>query len=278
MGASFGVELKKMYKRPTTWVVTSIFLVLMILWTYALTYAFLGPEGNPSPGDRQLLSTLYPRNFVSSMLGLFGGFGATLALVLGALSVGSEYGWQTVKLVLTQRPGRSALFAGKFLAVGAILAATTLFSFAVAAISSCALTSLRNGPTDFPGLPVIIEGLGAGILILATFAAFGMFLATLLRGTALALTIGLIYLLALENLLLLFSFRSEFVADIGRVLPVGNAGDLAGSFGGAPPAAGNASSATPQTADPIQAVLILLAWIVAFLVLSLLLFQKRDVA
>ena len=276
MSASFGVELKKMYKRPATWFVTLIFLALIVLFGYLLSYIFFSTQGDSSQGSQQFLNTLYPKNLVSSVLGLFGNFGTALALVLGTLCVGSEYGWQTMKLILTQRPGRSTFFTGKFLAVGAILVVMTLLSFVVAAISSYVVATLQNAPTSFPGFLEILKGLGAGVLILATFAAMGIFLATLFRSNALALTIGLVYLLVLENLFLGFGTQSKTVANIGKALPARNSLDLATSFGGSSQATANTPPGI-QPIDPTQAVLVLLAYTVVFLILSLLLFRSRDV-
>src|SRR5256885_11320774 len=50
--------------------------------------------------------TLYPINFVKNSLNGVGIIGSILTLILGALAVGSEFGWGTVKTVYTQRPGR----------------------------------------------------------------------------------------------------------------------------------------------------------------------------
>ena len=49
----------------------------------------------------QLKTTLYPINFVKQSLQGVGILGGALALILGALAVGSEFGWGTVKTVST---------------------------------------------------------------------------------------------------------------------------------------------------------------------------------
>ena len=60
---------------------------------------------------RQLLASTLPDQLVANMLGGFPVFAGALALVFGALVFGSEYGWGTVKTLLTQRPGRGAVLA-----------------------------------------------------------------------------------------------------------------------------------------------------------------------
>lgn len=203
-----------------------------------------------------------------------------MALVLGALSVGSEYGWHTLKLALTQRPGRLSFLCGKFLAVGAVLAVVTLLALLASAASSYAVAMLQGGPTNWPLPAEVLKGFAAGWLILVAFAALGFFLAILLKGSAPAIAIGLLYALVVQDLFLpLASFQSETAARFSRVLPGRNAGDLAGYFGGSRQAA-QASGLPPglEPVDPSQAALVLAAYVVIFLSTSMLLFWRRDVA
>ena len=60
--------------------------------------------GGNVPRDNVLASTL-PDQLVINTIGGFPVFAGALALVLGALMFGGEYGWGTVKTILTQRPG-----------------------------------------------------------------------------------------------------------------------------------------------------------------------------
>ncbi|MEO2162943.1 MAG: hypothetical protein ABGY29_10510, partial [bacterium] len=128
MGSSFRAETLKLRKRPATWVLALIW-VIVIAFSYFSTYAFVanapppeaveqGPNGEEIPPEMQeqvqaqneafneaILSSLYPENLVSNvMTGGVTNIGAALLLILGALAVGSEYGWGTFKTALTQRP------------------------------------------------------------------------------------------------------------------------------------------------------------------------------
>ena len=279
MGASLAVELQKTARRPASWVVGLIFVALIALFGYLLSYVFIvGVEGDPPPEARQFLPTLYPENVLSQVLGLFSGFGVALTLVLGALAVGSEYGWETFKLVLTQKPGRLPYFSGKLLSLAFVIAAFTLVSFAVGAVCSYVVANLQDGALEWPSLVETLKALGAGWLILATFAAMGFFLATLFRGTALAIGLGLVYLLVLENLFLGFSTQSDTVETIGQALPGRNSVDLVAAFSESQP--GAAAGATPPGIEAVgagQAALVLGAYVVVFVVLSVLLFRSRDV-
>ena len=61
-----------------------------------------------------ILASTLPDQLVANTLGGFPVFAGALALVFGALVFGSEYGWGTVKTLLTQRPGAAAVLGGQF--------------------------------------------------------------------------------------------------------------------------------------------------------------------
>jgi ABC-type transport system involved in multi-copper enzyme maturation permease subunit len=143
---------------------------------------------------------------------------------------------------------------------------------AVGASISYAIASLEDAAAEWPAASEFLKGLGAGWLILIVFATFGIFLATLFRSTALAIGLGLVYLLVLENLFLGLAPQSDTVETIGNALPAKNALDLASSFGDVP----QGFAPPGEAVDATQAVLVLVAYAVGFVLLSALLFWRRD--
>lgn len=275
MSASFGVELLKLRKRPATWVLGIVLTVVVIFFGYFVSYLLgAGAEGAP-PEAEQFLETTYPENVLSNvLLQLTGGIGGAVALILGALAVGSEYGWETLKLALTQRLGKLHFLAGKLLAVGVALALFVAVLFAAGAVSSYVVAGLRDVPVDWPPVLDVTKALGAGWLILAVFAAMGAFLAVLFRGSALAIGLGLVYLLVLEGLVLNLPTRNETLLNIREVFPGKNAFDLTQAFGEVPVAY---SPPGAEAVEPTQAVLVLGAYLAGFLVFSVLIFRQREV-
>lgn len=243
MLASLGAELLKIRKRPSTWVLGLIWLAVVILLNYTLVYALLSatpppafPEGTPKEQQEQFqeqqLAFLYPENLVPNLISGFPNVGAPIALILGALAVGSEYGWATYKTILTQHPSRFAIFFGKLLALGVVLAILVGVIFVVGAASSYVVAGLSGGPLSGPPAGGLIRALGAGGLILATWAALGVFLATLLRSTALSIGIGLVYSLGLETIISNLPIQNKTFSDAREFLPGRNLTFLADSFSG----------------------------------------------
>jgi ABC-type transport system involved in multi-copper enzyme maturation permease subunit len=293
MGASFAAELLKLYKRPAAWVIAAIWLVFVVLLAYALPYALFANLPQPEPSEdipaemqsemqaqneaasEQLISQLYPEALVSYVLSNISSTGGTLALILGALVVGSEYGWGTLKTVLSQRPGRLTAFFAKMLALGAALVLFVLLAFVVGAICSLIVTGIQGATVDWPSLVELLEGLGASAVILAVWAALGVFLATLFRSTALAVGLGLFYALALEGLVFALPIPNESFQDARRFFLGQNSGFLADSFAG--------SSLQQPFVPPgpdvgaAQAALVLCLYLAAFLLIAALAFRQRDV-
>ncbi len=294
MAASFRAELLKLRKRLAVWILGGIWLAVLILFAYALPYAiFTNLPQPPAPADappevqeqiqaqedattEQLVSQLYPENIVSYVLSSFSGAGGTLALILGTLVTGSEYGWGTLKTVLSQRPGRFGTFFAKMLALAVALVLFTVLGFVVGAICSLVVAGLQAAPVELPPPSQVLGALGAGTIILAVWAALGVFLATLFRSTALAIGLGLFYALTLEAIVFNLPIPNESFQNARQFFLGQNSSFLATSFSDAP---------QPQNFLPFapevgaaQAALVLCAYIAAFVLIAALVFRKRDVA
>ena len=288
MLVSLGAELLKLRKRVSTWVLGLIWLAVIILLNYALIYVLLSnappptfPAGTPKAQQEQLqeqqeqyeeqqLAFLYPEKVVPNLTPGFPSLGAPIVLILGALAVGSEYSWSTFKTVLTQRPSRLAVFFGKLLALGVVLALLVVLIFVAGAASGYVVAGLSGEPLTGPPAGELIRALGAGWLILAVWATLGALLATLLRSTALAVGIGLVYSLGLESIITNLPIQNETYRDVIGFLPGQNSTFLAESFS-------KQGLTSPQPVDATQATFVLLAYTTAFVLLAALVFRRRDV-
>jgi len=289
MLASLGAELIKLRKRPSTWVLGLIWLAVIILLNYVLIYVLLSNAPPPTfPADtpksqqelmqkqqeqyqEQQLAFLYPEKVVPNLIPGFPNLGAPIVLILGALAVGSEYGWATYKTVLTQRPGRLAVFFGKLLAIGVVLALLVALIFIAGLACGYVIAGLSGGPLGGPPAGGLIRALRAGWLILAVWATFGALLATLLRSTALAVGIGLVYSLGLEGIITNLPIQNQTYKDAIEFLPGRNSTSLVDSFSGQ-------GSTLSQPIDVAQATLVLLAYTAAFVLIAAFIFRRRDVS
>jgi len=275
---SFRAELLKLRKRPAVWVLGLLALALVLLFGYVITYLnYLSTKSGRigfGVDPQQLLLGRLPNEMVRQVMEWVPSECGAVALILGALTGGSEYGWGTLKTMLTRRPPRLAVYGGKVLALGVVLAVIVLAMYAVAAGASLTIARIEGVAVRWPPAWQVAEGIGAAWLILSMWASFGLLLATLTRGTALSIGLGLLWMLLVEGLIGESVARLVgVVTAIARVLPGANAASLVDSFGAI-------VGGTPTTAGEVsggQAVWTLAMYIVAFLALAMLLFRTRDV-
>jgi ABC-2 type transport system permease protein len=273
---SVTAELLVVRKRSSTWILLGIWSVLAVLFAYVIPYVeyLNGSE----PGQR--LAELLPERFAGNLVGGFPFFGGVFALMLGVLALGSEYGWGTLKTLFIQREGRLRVFGGKLVALGAVLLPFTVVVFALGAGASYVIAAREGAAVEWPSAWLIVRAMGAGWLILAVWASFGLLLAAVSRGTSLAIGIGILYALVIEGLISAFAGSVSFLEPVTEFFLRANAYSLVKAVGlSVADAAGNGPGAFsgPYVATG-QALLVLVAYMAGFLALSGLLLRRRDVA
>ena len=286
MLASFSGEFFKMRKRPGTWILALVWSLVVVFVGYVLFYAIASaspPENIPQEQQAQqeafaesVLTRLSPDNLLDNLFAGSGVFstGGAIFLILGALAVGSELGWGTLKTSLTQRPGRLGILSGKAITLALFALLFTLIGLAAGALSSLTVASIENLSVAWPTFGELARGFGAGTLIFAAYGFFGFALAAIFRGTALAIGLGLAWILVVEATIGAIPTENPIVEGIRSVLMGENVLALSGAFASAP---SEFAGAPEPLVEPERAVITLLAYIVIFIILSALLLRRRDV-
>lgn len=270
---SFIAEMDKGIRRPATWVLVVAWVMAAIAFVYVnpfIKYAIPTSTVSATARQAQLMGML-PANLISEVIAGFPIFGGAIALIFGALMMGSEYGWGTFKTLLMQQPDRLRVLSGKLLALTVMQLAFVLAVFGSGAVSSFIVATLTHSPVRWPSAEDFMQGMGTAWIIMIMWALLGAMLATLFRGSTLAVGLGLFYVL-LELLFRSTAGMSGPLSELASALPGSNADMLAGTL--AP------SSGTPGVAAVIgvpQSVVVLIAYSIGFVLLSFLLFFRRDV-
>jgi ABC-2 type transport system permease protein len=268
-------ELLIMRKRASTWILLGIWTALALVFAYAVPYVTYLNGSSP-----ESLADVLPGNLVAALMGGFPFFGGVLALMLGVLTLGSEYGWGTLKTLFTQRPSRLQVFAAKLLALAVALAVFVVVVYVLGAIASSTIAVVEGADASWPSTWLLTRGLAAGWLILAVWAGLGVLLAVLFRGTALAVGVGILYAFVIEGLLSALATQVSLLDDLvelfvrasgySLVVPLDVSSDDLGDRG--------PGSFSGPFVDPVQAVLVLASYLALFVAVSALLLRRRDVA
>ncbi|HEX2302868.1 MAG TPA: ABC transporter permease subunit [Gaiella sp.] len=274
MIGSVRAELLLMQKRASTWILLGIWVALALMFAYVVAYVtYLNGSG------REPLEVLLPQSLVGTLLAGFPFFGGVLALMLGVLTFGSDYGWGTLKTVLTQRPGRLEVFVARVLALAVALVPFVLVVFGLGALASLAIAVREGADIAWPEPGLLLAGMLAGWLLLAVWAALGVLLAVLSRGTALATGIGILYALVVEGLLSALASQVSVLDRLVELFLRANAYSLAVTVGVSREEISDAGpgSFSGPFVDGGQALLLLGAYGAVFLAVSGWLLSRRDV-
>ena len=268
MIATIKAEWRKSIRRPALLIGSGIIAGAVVLVYSVLWYQATHPGSSEGPVS---ILTLYSDAFVKNVIGAGYPLGAALAIILGAIIAGSEYSWGTMKTLLTQRPGRLTVWAGRMAVFLTWTAIMTAILFVVGAASSVVVVTFQGHPIAWPSLLDIATGFGAIWLVFSVNGALGLALGVFLRQSAAALGAGIVYLLAVEILVVrnIVALNDGAYKQIGDFFLGQNSGALLRSISH-PSANGSIS--------PEQAVLVLFAYLAGLLAIAAALQRVRDVA
>ena len=282
LGAVTRGELAKLARRPAAWVLLATGVALNQIFAYVIPYfAYRGDTSSDfadGSSQEQLLAGMMPDQLVANTVGAFAVFVGALALVLGALVTGSEHTGGTLKTLLTQRPGHATVAIGQVLAVVVSVGAGVLVLALTGAGSAVIVALVEDQSLVWPTVGDLASGLGSGWAILAMWGAVGAALGSLLRAVAMPIGLGVVWILAIENLITAVS-RSTLTSLSGLrdVLPGVNAGSLIGSI---LPSSGGAEGApgVNTLVDGSRGLVTVLVYLAVAVVAAAFVTSRRDVA
>jgi ABC-2 type transport system permease protein len=246
---AISAEFFKLRTTRTSWAVTlgSLALVLIISLVAALTAEFTNDAPDESPGQDLLQ---------------IGGLVQIFALVLGILSVATEFRHGTITPSLLAVPDRARLVLAKFttqLVAGALLG---LVAAGLCAVIVLPLLSSRDIETELGGGD-LIELIAGNTAACALYAALGVGLGALIRNQVGAIIGVLGWLFMVEPLLTLIPGFEDFIA---RWFPSGAANALAGT------------ATNSDALDQVPAGLLLLLYAALFVAAGTAVLRGRDVS
>jgi ABC-type transport system involved in multi-copper enzyme maturation permease subunit len=279
MGAIVGCfrgECLRARKSTSTWVLGVVLMVLILVLIYGdvvLAVSVLSSKASAAVSPSTIASmkdAVAPSRFLRSTLGAFAGvgYGNAIAIILGVLVFGGDYSASTQKMVFTQGPSRWETLIGKALTVALILLVYAIVAIAVGAGASAVLSAAYGLPATWPGIGDIVKAGLTAWLLMGLWAAGGAMLVTLFRHTAMAVGIGIVYSIGIEGLVLSTLRLVSSLANVERGFPGANGSALVDSFG---PKAANA------IVGPGQAALVVTAFLIVFVAVTLGVAQRRDV-
>ncbi|MFE2956913.1 ABC transporter permease [Nocardia tengchongensis] len=275
--ASTRAELLRLRKWPAFWIVLGTWVLLNLTFAYLFNYLAYttGSSTRMSNGLpreallQQMLPAAVPEVFTQGMA-LFGG---ALMLVLGALATGSGYGWGSWKTALAQGPSRVSVIGAVVLSLTVTVVALVLVAFVVDTGVAALIAGTQGQSLALPSLGRMLLGIGSGAAILGMWTLAGALIGTAARGPALAVGLGLVWVLVVENLLRGVGAIFSPIRAITDHLPGTAAGSLAGSLR---TVSGPATPGVLNVLSRGESLLFLAGYVVLFVAGTVWLIRRRD--
>jgi ABC-2 type transport system permease protein len=274
-------ELLRLGKWPALWLTIGVELLLNVLFIYVFNYVSYRSSGDSGISEgvpkQVLLERMLPAAIPQSGVAGLPMFAGALVLILGALAAGSGYGWGTVKTVALQGPGRLTSLAGSLAALLAAVVALVVALFAVDVAVSLLVATAESQTVVWPAVSDLATSFAGAVLIMGGWTLGGVLVGTLARSPALSVGLGLVWVLAIENLLRgVAEIWSPLQAVTDR-LPGTAAGSLSGALGAVPVTEPGGTPGVLTTLSGPAAVAQLAAYVVLFVAATAVLVRRRDV-
>jgi ABC-2 type transport system permease protein len=277
--ASIKADLLRLRKWPAFWIILGSWILLNLTFAYLFNYLAYSSDdstrmSNGLPKDtllQQMLPAAVPEVFTQGMA-MFGG---ALMLILGALAIGSGYGWGTWKTALTQGPSRTNVVGGAVVSLSITVVVLVFAAFVVDTGVASLIAVTQSQSIVLPGLVHSLTGIATGIAILGMWTLAGALIGAIARGPALAVGLGLVWVLVVENLLRGVAAIFSPIKMITDHLPGTAAGSMAGAMRSVE---GPATPGVLNILSRNESLVALAVYVVVFVAGTLFLVRRRDMA
>ena len=261
--------LRKLVRRPATWVTLGLLIGLLALIIIA-GGATANERTNATREAAAKTLVTFPGAY-DRILQFITGLGGLFALLYGAAIAGSEWSWGTLKSAVARGESRVRYMMISYVAVAVMIACGILITFAVGVVAGIIGAHLANVSTsglgDSATLTDLPQRLLKGWVAVVEEGALGFTIATLARSQLAGIGVGIAFYFG-------EGFASLVLPDIVKYLPfsVANASlatgtSTVGMFSGG-------SSTLP--AD--QAQVLVIVWLVGALVVAALFSDRAEIA
>ncbi len=279
-------EWLKLSRRPLSWILLILFLVLLvaqILTQFALTIIIPVRSGIVSAQfEEWRRGVIFPGIFATA-LSHVNSLGGIFAVIFAAGAIGSEYSWGTLRTHLARDPARDRYLLAKLTTIMLMLATATLLATLLAALLSAILSPLlgsaiRITPDDLMNLiPAILRAL----YVLLPYVLLTAYATLLTRSVLGGGAIGLSYIMVETGFgaLALLRVLGGVWALVYNLTIGQNINTLTlmnrHAFGLRPET--TAPLDLSQLPSPLQATIVVAVYSALFLAFALILFRRRDI-
>lgn len=271
-------ELRKAFTTRIGWGMPLAQFLLAALFVgiagaFMLFVAVPGPAGGEgAPMGDSLEPTVLARTLYTGGMQV----GYLLSLVLGILSMGSEYRHKTLTATFLSAPRRGRVIAAKVVALTIVVVVNGLAHLAGALVTGGALL-LAADKAVFPEAGDLLGVLARMLLVFVLWGLMGLGLGVLIPNQVAALFVGVAFAFLIEPLLGVFIGMVDALADVARFFPSQASMAALSLYEGMDAATVEQAGGNPDQLTWWVASLVLLGYAAVMTVIGWVLTQRRDV-
>ena len=263
-------NLRKLIRRPATWV-TFILLIALLALIYLAIVASTSQSADPDAAIAAKVVVTFPGAYLA-VLGIVIGIGGLLALTYGGAVGGSEWTWGTLKAAVARGESRTRYTLLGYLGVAVFVLVGMVAAFLVgvvfAALGSLILGVSLDGLGDSKAVGDLVPTFGRAALALSMDAALGFAIATIARSQLAGIGVGI-------GVYFAEGIAGIFLPQVVKWFPFAAASAVMGTGG---EVVVNGSSGGGARLDADLAILVVAAWLVGSLLVSSLWTERAEIS
>ena len=260
------VEFFKLRKR---WMPYVLLLVLVASILIPIVVSYINYQTNINEFQTMdWREALVLPNAMQNIFNSVPGLGIILVAILAASTVGTEYGWGTLRQTLARGISRPRYLTSKLLSTAIIAFIGVMIAIVVGLIVTIITSMAVEGEIiwgSFVGY--FFASLGRTLLVLIVYISMATFFSLLLRSSALGIMVTIAWFIGESIIGGLLSMSSGWLADIPQYLIMFNTSELL---------ALNSLNPPDDVTLWVKSAGILLAYITVFIAASYYRFQRQD--
>jgi hypothetical protein len=265
-------NLRKLVRRPASWV-TLVLLIALLALIYLALIAAARTSGDPQAALGARLFVTFPGAY-ELVITLILGIGGLLAVTYGAAVAGSEWTWGTLKSAVARGESRSRYTLLSYLAVALFTILGLVVAFVLGVLGSMLGATILNVPldgmTDRDGLARLPELFGRASLALSMNVAFGYAVATVARSQLAGIGVGI-------GLYFAEGIAGIFLSDVFKWFPFSASGAVTSAGGDGGLGTGGGGQIGVTQLDPNTAIVVVGLWLVAALAVAALFTERAEI-
>jgi ABC-2 type transport system permease protein len=269
----FRANLRKLIRRPATWVTFLLLLALLVLIFVAVTAA-ARQTTRPAEALASKAVITFPAAY-KGVLSIILGIGGMLSVTYGAAIAGSEWTWGTLKAAVARGEGRVRYVVLGYAGVAAFAIGGLLLAFVLGVLAAAAGSTFLgiplSGMSNATALGELPELLARAALALSMNAALGFAIATIARSQLAGIGVGIGAYFA-------ESIAGVFLPDVIQWFPFAASSAVVARTSGSTGGGGGFGGGAGTTLDPNTAVIVVIAWLVVALVVASAWTERAEIS